>query len=242
MDTEILFRAILLAVMIGYVVPRAYYRVKARRSGPPGEADLRRATESKARLALMGVSGLGADLLSIVWVIHPGWLHWSSLPLPGWLRWIGAAAGAVAVWLGYLSHRTLGANFTPTLQTRESHRVVAQGIYRWVRHPMYTSFFVLLAACSLLAANWLIGALGLAYSALIVERVTHEERMLLDEFGEEYHQYMQRTGRFFPGRSRHRPRTVPTADSRGQTVGVNAVNVQNARRPSDRSLGGREDV
>ncbi len=141
---------------------------------------------------------MGANLLSVVWIIHPAWLSWSSVPLPNWLRWIGAAVGVVAVWLGYLSHRTLGSSLTPTLKTRESHQLVAQGIYGWMRHPMYTSIFTLLAAYFLLSANWLIGVLGLFYSLLIVERAGHEERMLLNVFGEEYRQYMRRTGRFSP--------------------------------------------
>jgi len=198
MDTEIVFRAILLAAMVGYIVPRAAYRIKARRAGPPGETALRNATESKVRLALMGVSGLGADLLSIAWAIQPAWLRCSSLSLLGWLRWAGAAAGAVAVWLGYLAHRTLGANYTPTLTTTQDHQIVAEGIYRWIRHPMYTSFFALLAACFLLSGNWLIGVLGATYSLLIVERVGHEERMMLDAFGERYRRYMRDTGRFLP--------------------------------------------
>jgi protein-S-isoprenylcysteine O-methyltransferase Ste14 len=198
MDTEILFRGVLLAVMVGYIVPRAYYRVKGRRSGPPGEVALRNATESRLRLALMGVSGLGADSLSVLWGIRPTWLRWSSLPLPDWLRWIGVVVGVVAVWLGYLSHRTLGFNYTPTLMTKEDHQIVATGIYRRMRHPMYASFFAILTACFLLSANWLIGLLGLVYCLLIVERVRHEEHMLLDEFGEEYCRYMRRTGRFFP--------------------------------------------
>jgi len=198
MYTETLFRAILLATLIGYILPRAYYLRKARRSNPQGESHLQNVTESRVRLALLGISGLSADLLSVVWAIHPAWLSWSSLPLPNWLRWIGAAVGLVAVWLGYLSHRTLGANYTPTLKTKETHQIVAQGIYGWMRHPMYTSFFTLLAACFLLSANWLIGLLGLFYSLLIVERADHEERMMLATFGEEYRHYMQRTGRFFP--------------------------------------------
>jgi len=198
MYSETLFRMILLVVMLGYILPRAYYLRKARRSNPRGESYLQNVTESKVRLALLGISGMGADLLSVVWSIHPAWLGWSSMPLPNWLRWIGAAVGLVAVWLGYVSHRTLGASYTPTLKTKESHQFVAQGIYRWVRHPMYTSFFTLLATCFLLSANWLIGLLGLFYSLLIVERVGHEEGMMLDAFGEEYRHYMRHIGRFFP--------------------------------------------
>jgi protein-S-isoprenylcysteine O-methyltransferase Ste14 len=198
MGNEILYRAIVLAMAIGYIVPRAYHRSRARRADPQGSSILWNVTESKVRLVLMGVSGIGTHLLSIVWLIRPAWLRWSSLALPDWLRWVGAAVAVVAVWLGYLAHRTLGVNYTPTLKTREGHQLVVQGIYRWVRHPMYTSFFAYFVASFLLIANWLIGLFGVVYSLLVAERASHEERMMLDRFGEEYRQYMHRTGRFLP--------------------------------------------
>jgi protein-S-isoprenylcysteine O-methyltransferase Ste14 len=198
MDQQIAFRAILLIVIVGYIVPRTYYRRKARRGSRPDESALQNVTESKLRLALLGLSGLSADLLSVVWVINPAWLSWSSLPLPDWLRWVGAPLGAVAMWLDYLSLRTLDTNYTETLKTKKNHRLVDRGIYGRVRHPMYASFFALLAAYFLITANWLIGALGLIYSLLIVGRVAYEEQMMLATFGEEYVRYRQRTGRFVP--------------------------------------------
>lgn len=198
MNQQAAFRAMLLTVLVGYILPRTYYRRKARRGRHPDELDLKNVTESKLRLALLGLSGLSADLLSVVWVINPAWLSWSSLPLPDWLHWVGAPLGALAMWLDYLSLRTLDTNYTGTLKTKEDHRLVDDGIYRWVRHPMYTSFFALLAAYFLITVNWLIGALGLIYSLLLVGRVAHEERMMLAAFGEEYVQYVQRTGRFVP--------------------------------------------
>jgi protein-S-isoprenylcysteine O-methyltransferase Ste14 len=111
---------------------------------------------------------------------------------------MGVAVGAIAVWVGYQAHRTLGTSFTATLKTLGEHRLIIQGIYRWVRHPMYTSFFAILAANFLVTANGLIGGLAVIYSLLIVERAGHEERMMLESFGEDYRQYMQRTGRFCP--------------------------------------------
>lgn len=198
MDNEVLFRAALLVMAIGYIAPRFYFRSQARRADPQSQAILHGTTESRVRLALMGISGLGTHLLSIVWLIHPAWLGWSSLTLPDWLRWVGAAVAAVAVWLGYLAHRDLGISYTPTLRTGEKRQLVVQGVYRWMRHPMYTSFFAYFVAIFLLIANWLIGVLGLVYSLLILERVGHEERMLLDTYGEEYRRYMRRAGRFLP--------------------------------------------
>ncbi len=193
-----LFRIVLAVKGIAYIVPRFYYRRQAVRANPSGESELRNVSESKLRLALMAVSGLGANLLTLLWIIQPAWLSWSCLPLPDWLRWVGGVMGAIAVWLGYLAHRTLGTNYTATLKRMEEQRLVIQGIYRWIRHPMYTSFFAVLAADFLLTANWLVGLLGVVYSLVIVERAGYEERILIESFGEEYRQYMRRTGRFFP--------------------------------------------
>jgi protein-S-isoprenylcysteine O-methyltransferase Ste14 len=198
MHSETIFRFALLAMMLGFIIPRTYYRRRAHRASPEDQRPLLDTTESKLRLALLGVCGLSADLLSIAWAINPGWLAWSSLPLPIWLRWVGVPGAVAVVWLGYLAHRTLGLNYTPDLRTKVSHQVVAEGIYAWIRHPMYTSFFALLATCFLLSANWLIGLLGLGYSLLIVERAGHEERMMVERFGDEYRTYLQRTGRFLP--------------------------------------------
>jgi len=203
-DSELLFRIVLAMKSLAYIVPRFYYRRQAVRANPSGETELRNVSESKLRLALMAVSGLGANLLTLLWIVNPAWLHWSHLPLPDWLRWVGVVMGAIAVWLGYLAHRTLGTNYTATLKRMEGKQFVIQGIYRWVRHPMYTSFFAVLAADFLLTANWLIGLLGVVYSLVIVERVGHEERMLLESFGEEYRQYMRRVGRFFPRLARRK--------------------------------------
>ena len=198
MNGETVFRLTVLVMMLGYIIPRSYYRRKARQASPEDRLPLKDTTESKVRLVLLGVCGLSADLLSIAWAINPQWLAWSSLELPTWLRWLGVAGAVVAVWLGYLAHRTLGPNYTPDLRTKLGHQVVAEGIYARIRHPMYTSFFVLLTTCFLLTANWLIGLLGLGYCLLIADRARHEERMLLERFGDEYRAYMQQTGRFLP--------------------------------------------
>jgi len=107
MNSEALFRAILLVKAVGYIVPRFYYRRQAVRANPSGESELQHVTESKLRLALMGISGLGANLLVILWIVQPAWLGWSRLLLPDWLRWAGIVPCAVALWLGYLLERRM---------------------------------------------------------------------------------------------------------------------------------------
>ena len=93
---------------------------------------------------------------------------------------------------------SLGKNLTDTVVTRRAHTLVTHGPYRWVRHPFYVLGFVWLFALTLLSANWLLGVLGLLVMTMLVIRTRIEEAKLAERFGDEYREYVRRTGRFFP--------------------------------------------
>jgi protein-S-isoprenylcysteine O-methyltransferase Ste14 len=77
--------------------------------------------------------------------------------------------------------------------------LVRTGVYRYVRHPMYSSFLLLAIAQALLLSNWLADAAGLAAVGLLFAfRLLREERMMLDLFGEDYRSYMSTTARIVP--------------------------------------------
>ncbi len=114
------------------------------------------------------------------------------------VRWTGAGLGAATLPLALWIFRTIGENITPTVETREKHELVTGGPYRWVRHPLYavgTSFFLSLA---LVAANWFMGLASLVVLAMLLIRLPKEEEKLIERFGDEYHAYMERTGRLLP--------------------------------------------
>ena len=143
-------------------------------------------------------SGLALLLSVMAYLLNPRWMKWSSLRLPAWLRWSGAGLGAACLPLSYWVFSTIGKNITPTVETRENYELVTNGPYRWVRHPLYsvgTSFFISL---SVLAANWLMGLASLLVLAMLLVRLPKEEAKLIERFGNEYREYMKRTGRFFP--------------------------------------------
>ena len=111
----------------------------------------------------------------------------------------GAAILALAVWLFWRSHADLGRNWSPSLELREGHELVTEGVYRSIRHPMYASMWLWGVAQALLLQNWIAGWASLVmFMPLYLLRVPREERMMLDEFGEEYRAYMNRTGRVIP--------------------------------------------
>ena len=97
-----------------------------------------------------------------------------------------------------VTFRTLGKNLTDTVVTRTEHTLVTRGPYRWVRHPFYLATALAVVANSLVTANWFLALTGGISFGLLVLRTRIEEEKLIERFGEDYNEYMKRTGRFLP--------------------------------------------
>jgi protein-S-isoprenylcysteine O-methyltransferase Ste14 len=118
------------------------------------------------------------------------------IPVIGWLGLLVLCGG---LWLFFQSHADLGKNWSISLEVRERHALVQTGIYRFIRHPMYASFFLLALAQFLLLPNWVAGVAGLVgVSVLYAFRVRNEERLMHETFGSNYVHYMTKTKRLIP--------------------------------------------
>lgn len=126
---------------------------------------------------------------------------WAELLLPQWSQWLGVGLGMVSPPLLARTQEALGSNLSATLHVRRDHTLATGGPYRYLRHPMYTALFLSLGTILLLTRNWLVGGVPLVGLCVIVLlRVRHEERVMLETFGDAYREYFQRTGRFWPRR------------------------------------------
>ena len=112
----------------------------------------------------------------------------------------GVMCLVIGLWLFYRSHADLGTNWSITLEIREQHRLITQGVYRRIRHPMYSALALYSIGQALVIPNWVAGPSNLiAFAILLALRVHAEERMMVREFGDEYSSYSARTKRFIPG-------------------------------------------
>ena len=126
-------------------------------------------------------------------------LRGADLAFKPWLAWVGAAAFALALWIFGSAHRELGRNFSPTLVVREQHSLVTDGIYGYVRHPMYTAFWLWVIAQALLLQNWVVAICGVVgWGILFFGRIGQEEAMMRETFGEQYDAFARRTKRLVP--------------------------------------------
>ena len=60
------------------------------------------------------------------------------------------------------THLALGKYWSVSLDIRDGHRLITDGIYTKVRHPMYSAFWLMALAQALLIPNWFAGMAGLA--------------------------------------------------------------------------------
>jgi len=137
--------------------------------------------------------------IPLIWISSPAF-SFAEYPLRIGPLISGIVCFVIGLWLFYRSHADLGANWSVTLEVRDRHRLITQGIYRRVRHPMYTALLLYGIAHALVIPNWVAGPSNLvAFAVLFALRVRAEERMMLEQFGDEYTAYMARTKRLVPG-------------------------------------------
>jgi len=153
-----------------------------------------------AEATLMMLWGLASGILPFFYIFS-SWLDFANLPftMPPILGFLGAIFFLVSIWLLHRSHADLGKLWSPTVEPEARQRLVTDGVFKRIRHPMYAAHVLWGIAQTLLLPNFIAGPLALVLMfAVIVLRVPREERAMIEEFGDEYRQYMKTTGRVFP--------------------------------------------
>ena len=119
--------------------------------------------------------------------------------LPPPLGIVGLAGLITAFLIRAKAHLDLGESFTISPGTKRRRQLVTTGIYSRIRHPMYLSMVVWAISSPLVLQNFLVGLFPLAaIAAFLLVRVPLEEKILKEEFGDEYDEYLARTGALLP--------------------------------------------
>ena len=187
-------KIVLITVFSAFSIMRIMYYVKAKRAG------YRTVIEERKRYSIWLSILICYEVFTLLlYIWFPQILAWAAVSLPVWLRVLGILLGISALsWFIWI-HQSLGINHSARLRIKDRQVLVTDGPYRWIRHPMYSAFYVLHIAAFFLTANWFIGVTWLAgLTVTIFLRVRREEEMLLERFGEQYGSYMEQTGRFVP--------------------------------------------
>lgn len=192
---ENIFRILAAVILFSAMSISIYFRRKADRAS--GEK-LSRKADGTLMMTAIRIGGLILWLSPFVYLINPAWMAWSKLGLFEAIRWSGVGLGVLCVFGIYWLFSSIGTGITPVSATRKEHKLVTHGIYRYIRHPLYTVGSSLFVSFGMMVDSWFIAALGIFTFILMAIRTPKEEANLIEKFGDEYREYMQRTGRFLP--------------------------------------------
>lgn len=121
------------------------------------------------------------------------------LPRRELLFWVGLSAMISGLVVRSWANRVLGASYTRTLRIVQEQRVIQEGPYHLVRHPGYLGTLLVWLGGAVALGNWVImTAASILMLRAYRRRIEAEERMLLDNFGDEYRRYMRRTRMLVP--------------------------------------------
>jgi protein-S-isoprenylcysteine O-methyltransferase Ste14 len=138
----------------------------------------------------------GAYLAALALLAHSA-RFWFADPLsPRQLVSWGLIAGAAAaLWAGRSALLRGGA---PTQGIDTTTRLVTDGIYRWIRHPLYLAVLLVAAGCALKHPDAAALALWAACAAGLLLTAAAEEKEDRDRFGAAYEAYRRTSKRFLP--------------------------------------------
>jgi len=132
--------------------------------------------------------------------------HWFESPFAPWqlVSWILLLLSIVPVVWGTLLLRKKGRPVEkrpedPSLLAFEkTTQLVTTGIYRHIRHPLYSSLLLLAWGTFFKVPSWIGFILALAASLFLVATARADETECIQFFGQEYRDYMRKTKRFIP--------------------------------------------
>jgi protein-S-isoprenylcysteine O-methyltransferase Ste14 len=142
-------------------------------------------------------------LLSLVMfmVVQPLVLPGISLIIRAWWGLLVQGTGLAIAFGGLALHwwarASLKQFYAERVEVQPDHSVIATGPYALVRHPVFTSFFLIVTGCFLLNPA-LPTLMVMAYAFWDFSRAARQEERLLSEKLPGYSEYMARTPAFFP--------------------------------------------
>ncbi|MBL7033630.1 MAG: DUF1295 domain-containing protein [Candidatus Delongbacteria bacterium] len=138
-----------------------------------------------------------ALLFALVWLTDSFLLHWTTFLNREIAVFLRVPLGTFLLMLStYLAWTSIRIVFG---EVREQPAVIRQGVFNLVRHPMYLSEILLYLGLLLLSLSlaatfvWLLAIIFLHFIS------RHEEKLLLERFGNEYARYLHEVPMWIPG-------------------------------------------
>lgn len=181
----------LLGWIVMWVIRQSHLRNSLNDPGTENEG------QAKDKLLIL-ILFLGTSVMPLISILTP-WLNAFDFSNPRGTGPIGIGLLVAGLVILHLAHRDLRENYSQDLEIKDEHTLITNGIYRYIRNPMYAAGFLMASSQIGLLGNWLSGFAGIITLTLFyLLRLPEEEAMLLKHFGKQYQDYMEITPRLIP--------------------------------------------
>lgn len=131
------------------------------------------------------------------WFGH-SWLRENFVEHTDLVGYTGLAISAIGAIIACISRYTLGKNWSLSVQRKENHQLIQSGIYKVIRHPIYTGLLLLFTGNALIVGNYrAIVAVLIVFVSLWL-KLKKEEKWLMKTFGTKYTDYKNQTKAIIP--------------------------------------------
>ena len=186
----------ILTVQIGFVVLTCAVLLIHQ---PPLSINESKANQNRDKSSvwvIMGTVGIIELLAVIEWAYVRSDFHtfsWDYLTLIGTTLILGGAIFRT------LSIMTLGKHFTATVRIQEEQTIIQHGAYKYVRHPSYLGAYLVVIGTTVFLHAYI--SIAFSIVAMFIAywyRISVEETALVEDFGDQYKNYQEKTKRIIP--------------------------------------------
>lgn len=111
---------------------------------------------------------------------------------------VGLSISIIGAIIACLSRYMLGKNWSLSVQKKVNHKLIKEGMYRIVRHPIYTGILLLFIGNALIVGDYrAIIAVFIIFISLLY-KLKKEEKLMIEIFGETYIEYKKTTKALVP--------------------------------------------
>jgi protein-S-isoprenylcysteine O-methyltransferase Ste14 len=124
-----------------------------------------------------------------------------NVPISNWIfvQYFGLLLIIAGMILRFISILTLGNLFTVDVTIRDNHKIKKDGVYGIIRHPSYTGSILSFIGFGISLNNWIsLIVITILIVMAMLYRIKIEEKLLIDQFGNEYLDYSKKTYRLIP--------------------------------------------
>jgi protein-S-isoprenylcysteine O-methyltransferase Ste14 len=131
------------------------------------------------------------------WFGH-SWLRENFVEHTNLVGTIGLSISIIGAIIACTSRFMLGKNWSLSVQKKEDHQLVQNGIYKIVRHPIYTGLLLLFIGNAIIVGDYrAIIAVIIVFVSFWL-KLKKEEKLLTETFGNQYTEYKKRTKALIP--------------------------------------------